>query len=68
MDLKEVIIWLSKHDAKFINARRLAQQFNITTHLAGKILRELRKLGYVSVYRKRRGRFTIYKVERFKAN
>ncbi|MCC6022591.1 MAG: Rrf2 family transcriptional regulator [Desulfurococcaceae archaeon] len=68
MDLKEVITWLSKHNSKFINARRLAHRFNITTHLAGKILRELRRLGYVSVYRKRRGRFTIYKIERFKTD
>jgi Transcriptional regulator. len=67
MDLDEVINdvirWLSKHNVRFVNARRLAKQFNITTHLAGRILRELRKLGLVSIYKKRRGRFTIYIVE-----
>jgi Transcriptional regulator. len=61
--INEVIRWLSKHNVRFINARRLAKYFDISPHLAGKVLSELRRLGLVSIYKKRRGRFTIYIVE-----
>lgn len=61
MDLKKVIEWVLSEGREFIDARKLAKKFNITTHAAGKILRKMCKSGYIKVYKKRRGRFTIYK-------
>lgn len=60
MDLDNVIKWLSSRN--YVDARRLAKAFNISSYRASKILSELRRLGYVSIYRRRRGRFWIYKV------
>lgn len=62
MDLKRVIDWMLSEGRDFIDARKLAKRFNITTHAAGRVLRRLHRLGYVEIYRKRRGRFTIYRV------
>ncbi len=61
MDLKKVVEWALSEGREFIDARKLAKKFNITTHSAGKILRKMYELGYVKIYKKRRGRFTIYK-------
>ncbi|MEM1710563.1 MAG: HTH domain-containing protein [Sulfolobales archaeon] len=46
---------------EFINARKLARKLNITTREAGRILKKLNDLGYLKIYRKRKGRFTIYR-------
>ncbi len=64
MNLSKVIEWLSSTGRQFIDARKLAKKFNINTYTAGKILKELHKLGYVEVYRRRRGRFIIYRANR----
>lgn len=63
MDLRKVIEWILSEGREYIDARKLAKKFNITTHSAGKVLRKMCKLGYVKIYKKRRGRFTIYKTE-----
>jgi len=62
MDLRKIIEWFTSEKVVFIDARKLARKFNLGTHAAGQLLRKLSQLGYVKAYRKRRGRFTIYKV------
>lgn len=64
MSLSKIIEWILSTGRQFIDARKLAKKFNINTYTAGKILRELRKLGYIEVYRKRKGRFTIYRTNK----
>ena len=61
-DVEDVIEWLRVRRLRFINARRLAKAFKISSKSAGYILRKLCGLGYISIHKKRRGRFTIYKV------
>ena len=46
----------------FINARRLAKAFKMSTKRAGYLLRKLKESGYLKVHCKRRGRFIVYKV------
>ncbi|MEM0453838.1 MAG: HTH domain-containing protein [Sulfolobales archaeon] len=62
MELKKIIDWILSEGGEFIDARKLAKKFNITTHSAGRVLKNLQKLGYIKIYKKRRGRFTIYKL------
>ncbi len=62
--LNDVIDWIAKERLTFINARRVAKAFNVNTKVAGHLLRKLRKLGYLKVYTKRRGRFIVYKIIR----
>ncbi len=61
-DIEDVVEWLRVRKLRFINARRLAKAFKISSKSAGYILKKLCELGYVSIHKKRRGRFTIYKV------
>ncbi len=68
IELNEVIEWLKKYSNAFINARKLARKLNVSSKVAGHILKQLKKEGYVEPYNKRRGRFTIYKVNRKKLN
>jgi HTH domain. len=60
--VKSAIKWLRNSRITFVNARVLARKFNVSTFTAGKVLRYLRELGLVEVYRVRRGRFLIYRV------
>ncbi len=60
--IDEVLDWLRSKKVRFINARRLARAFKISSKSAGHVLRKLKELGYISIHKKRRGRFTIYKV------
>jgi len=61
-DVKDVIEWLRYKRIRFINARRLARKFKISSKSAGYLLRKLKALGYVRIHRRRRGRFIIYRV------
>ncbi len=61
-ELDDVIEWLRKRRESFINARRLARAFKVSTKKAGYMLRKLKESGYLKVHRKRRGRFIVYKV------
>ena len=61
-NIDEVLDWLRSKKVRFINARRLARAFKISSKSAGHVLRKLKELGYISIHKKRRGRFTIYKV------
>jgi len=61
-NLEDVVDWLKRKKIRFINARRLAKAFKISSKSAGHILRKLKENGYVSIHVKRRGRFTVYKV------
>ncbi len=60
--LEEVIEWLRRKNIKFVNARRLAKAFKVSSKSAGHILRKLKEKGYVKIHKKRRGRFIVYKV------
>jgi len=60
--IDEVLDWLRSKKVRFVNARRLARAFKISSKSAGHVLRKLKELGYISIHKKRRGRFTIYKV------
>ena len=53
---------LSRHN--YINARKLARELEVSTRSAGRILKLLEELGIVELYRRRRGRFWIYKVNK----
>ena len=61
-ELDDVIEWLRRRGDVFINARRLAKAFKMSTKKAGYVLRELKEKGYLKVHRRRRGRFIVYKV------
>lgn len=62
MEVRNIIDWILSEGKEYVDARRLAKRFNITTHTAGRILKNLQKLGYLKIYKKRKGRFTIYRV------
>ncbi|PUA33599.1 MAG: hypothetical protein B7O98_04060 [Zestosphaera tikiterensis] len=66
IELNEVIEWLKRYSGSFINARKLARKLNVSSKVAGHVLKQLRREGYVELYNKRRGRFTIYKVNKKK--
>ena len=61
-ELDDVIEWLRRRGDVFVNARRLAKAFKMSTKKAGYVLRELKEKGYLKVHRRRRGRFIVYKV------
>ncbi|MCD6278493.1 MAG: hypothetical protein J7J11_02310 [Desulfurococcales archaeon] len=62
LDIKDVIEWIRKQRLRFINARRVARNFKVSSKVAGYTLRKLRDLGYLKVYNRRKGRFIVYKV------
>jgi DNA-binding protein len=61
-EIDDVLEWLRKRGDVFINARRLAKAFKMSTKRAGYLLRKLKESGYLKVHCKRRGRFIVYKV------
>ncbi len=61
-EIDDVLEWLRKRGDMFINARRLAKAFKMSTKRAGYLLRKLKESGYLKVHCKRRGRFIVYKV------
>jgi len=61
-EIDDVLEWLRKRGDVFINARRLAKAFKMSTKRAGYLLRKLKESGYLKVHCKRRGRFMVYKV------
>jgi len=61
-EIDDVLEWLRKRGDVFINARRLAKAFKMSTKRAGYLLRKLKERGYLKVHCKRRGRFIVYKV------
>lgn len=66
--LDDVIEWLRTYGSSFINARKISRKFNVNSKVAAHILKQLRIKGYVVLYRRRRGRFNIYKVNKSKLN
>lgn len=64
INISDIIKWIKNKKLKFINARRIAKEFNTDPRLAGKILSYLSKLGVLKLYKKRKGRFSVYKVNR----
>ncbi|MEO3993617.1 MAG: hypothetical protein QN229_04900 [Desulfurococcaceae archaeon TW002] len=66
--LDDVVEWLKTYGSSFINARKISRKFNVNSKVAAHILKQLRIKGYVVLYRKRRGRFNIYKVNKSKLN
>ena len=62
LDIKEVIEWIRRQRIRFINARRVARNFKVSSKVAGYTLRRLKELGYLKVYNRRKGRFIVYKV------
>ncbi len=66
--LDDVIEWLRTYGSSFINARKISRKFNVNSKVAAHILKQLRIKGYVVIYRRRRGRFNIYKVNKSKLN
>lgn len=66
--LDDVVEWLRTYGSSFINARKISRKFNVNSKVAAHILKQLRVKGYVILYRKRRGRFNIYKVNKNKLN
>ena len=61
-EIDDILEWLRKRGDVFINARRLAKAFKMSTKRAGYLLRKLKESGYLKVHCKRRGRFIVYKV------
>ncbi|MFN3268206.1 MAG: hypothetical protein ACK416_02985 [Zestosphaera sp.] len=66
--LDDVIEWLKTYGSSFINARKISRKFSVNSKVAAHILKQLRIKGYVVLYRRRRGRFNIYKVNKNKLN
>lgn len=67
--VKKVLEWLEeKKFVNYVNARRIARRFGIDSRRASYVLRHLAELGYVHLYKPRRGRFNIYKVNRRRLN
>jgi len=63
IDPYEVLDWIKKSNESFINARKVAKKFKISTKAAGQVLRKLKEMGYLKIHSRRRGRFNIYKVK-----
>lgn len=66
--LDDVIEWLRTYGSSFINARKISRKFNVNSKVAAHILKQLKTRGYVVLYRRRRGRFNIYKINKSKLN
>jgi len=66
--LDDVIEWLRTYSSSFINARKISRKFNVNSKVAAHILKQLKIKGYIALYRRRRGRFNIYKVNKNKLN
>jgi len=66
--LDEVVEWLRNYGSSFINVRKISRKFGVDSKVAAHILKKLRVEGYVILYRRRRGRFNIYKVNKNKLN
>ncbi|MCD6323537.1 MAG: hypothetical protein J7L55_00260 [Desulfurococcales archaeon] len=64
IDADDVLKWLRGRRDSFVNARKVAKAFKISTKAAGQILKELKERGYLKLHRRRKGRFNIYKVPR----
>lgn len=64
----EVVEWLRRYGGSFVNARKLSRKFNVNSKVAAHLLKQLNAEGYVNLYRRRRGRFNIYKVNKSKLN
>jgi len=63
ISMADIIKWIKRKKVKYVNARRIAKEFNTDPRLVGKILSYLSKLGALKLYKKRKGRFSIYQVE-----
>ena len=55
--------WIKKSNKSFVNARKVAKKFKISTKAAGQVLRKLKEMGYLKIHSHRRGRFNIYRVK-----
>ncbi len=64
--IDEVVEWLRKYSCSFINARKLSRKLNVNSKVAAHLLRQLNVRGYIVLYRRRKGRFNIYRVNRGK--
>lgn len=64
--IDEVVEWLRRYSGSFINARKLSRKLNINSKVAAHLLRQLNVRGYIVLYRRRKGRFNIYRVNRGK--
>jgi hypothetical protein len=67
-NLDDVIEWLRTYSSSFINARKISRKFNVNSKVAAHILKQLKIKGYIVLYRRRRGRFNIYKVNKNRLN
>ncbi len=63
IDPYEVLDWIKKSNESFINARKVAKKFKISTKAAGQVLRKLKDMGYLKIHSHRKGRFNIYRVK-----
>lgn len=64
----EVVEWLRRYGGSFVNARKLSRKFNVNSKVAAHMLKQLNARGYINLYRRRRGRFNIYKINKSKLN
>jgi Mn-dependent DtxR family transcriptional regulator len=62
IDADDVLNWIRERKESFVNSRKVAKRFRISTKTAGQILKRLSEKGYLKLHRRRRGRFNIYKV------
>ncbi len=62
IDADDVLNWIRDRKESFVNSRKVAKRFRISTKAAGQILKKLSEKGYLKLHRRRRGRFNIYKV------
>ncbi len=58
--MSTVFDWISSR--KYVDAKKLSRKFCISPHLASKMLKDLSEVGLIEVYKRRRGRFTVYRV------
>ena len=63
LSIDDVVEWLRRKKIRFVNARRIARAFKISSRSAGHLLRKLKELGYITIHKKRKGRFIVYKVD-----
>jgi len=64
--MEQVIDWLRRSRyVDFVNARKIARRFGVDGKTAGHVLRKLTQQGYIMIYKRRRGRFNIYKVNKY---
>ena len=63
IDPNDVLKWIRDKKEVYVNARKVARKFKISTKSAGHILRKLKEKGYLKLHSRRKGRFNVYKVK-----